>query len=249
MNRFCRSLLTTTVLATFSGTGALSHSIAEEEEVCLADKCQHGRGLLQVGSERHPHPKAKASEKQGVHRLSAARRSHMCMCDEWPKHKSIHEHAAKKVVKASLSEVADKAVQRIDLPTLESKMRDVDSAFLIVFYVDWCHHCQRFVGQSSTEKDAGTPPLEKVGKDIKSADGPPVYKFLMEDGGEDAEEPPPEFEIQGYPTIYLKKKGSKMPVEYPGNYEGTDGLHDLKVWTMRNWNRASRSEDADEDYD
>lgn len=258
MNRFFRSLFTTTsalwlaaLLVTLSGHFAVSHPLAEEEEVCHTDKCQPGRGggLLQVGSERHPHhQKGKASEKQAVHRLSAARKSRMCMNDEWPKvdHKKVHEHGTKKVVKASLSEVPEAAVQSIDLPTLKSKMRDEDSAFLIVFYVDWCHHCQRFVGKSSS-KNLGKP-LEMVAKDIKEGHGPPVYKFLMEDEEGEAE-PPPEFEVLGFPTIYLKKKGSGNPVEYPGNYEGTEGLHDLKVWTMHNWNKPSKSDDEDESED
>lgn len=73
---------------------------------------------------------------------------------------------------------------------------------LIEFYAPWCGHCKSLA-----------PKYEELGKALK--DEPNVQVVKMDATANDV---PPEFTVQGFPTIYFYPK-SKVPQKYEGGRE------------------------------
>jgi len=88
-------------------------------------------------------------------------------------------------------------------PAEFSSQVGADKKTLVLFYADWCGHCQKFMPEWDEEI---TPALKPLG----------VQPIRVNVGGNTAEEEAlkNEYNVKGFPTIVFIKNGA--PVEYDG---------------------------------
>jgi len=84
---------------------------------------------------------------------------------------------------------------------------DVDKDALIEFYAPWCGHCKNLA-----------PKYEELATKLKDED---VVIAKMDATANDV---PPNYKVEGFPTIYWLPKNTKTPVVYNGGREVKDFL-------------------------
>ncbi len=78
---------------------------------------------------------------------------------------------------------------------------------LIEFYAPWCGHCKQF-----------EPKYKELAKELKDDKNLVIAK--MDATSNDA---PPEYKVEGFPTIYFAPAGSKKsPIKYSGDRKAED---------------------------
>jgi len=107
-----------------------------------------------------------------------------------------------------------------------------DKDVLIEFYAPWCGHCKQL-----------EPKYKKLGEKFKGVDTVVIAKMDAT-----ANDYPPEYEVSGFPTIFLKPSGkNSKPVKFEGGQrEVTDFVDFIKKNAKTPWSfskkRKGRSE-------
>lgn len=97
--------------------------------------------------------------------------------------------------------------------TFNELVTQPDADVLVEFYAPWCGHCK-----------ALEPKYKKLAKKLKGVDGIVIAKLDAT-----ANDYPPFYQVSGFPTIYLAKKGEKSePILYDGAREVKDFLKFLR---------------------
>ncbi|KAJ1917152.1 protein disulfide-isomerase precursor [Tieghemiomyces parasiticus] len=86
----------------------------------------------------------------------------------------------------------------------EKIVMDPSKDVLIEFYAPWCGHCKKLA-----------PVWEELGE--KYADHPSIVVAKLDGTENDVPVKPEDFQIQGFPTIKLVKRGTNEVVEYSGD--------------------------------
>jgi protein disulfide-isomerase-like protein len=76
-----------------------------------------------------------------------------------------------------------------------------DASWLVEFYAPWCPHCKSAV-----------PELEKLGKAFVKSGRADIK--LGKVNGDDQEKLAEKYNVEGFPTLLLFKKGQAKPVEF-----------------------------------
>ncbi|CAJ0942483.1 unnamed protein product, partial [Mesorhabditis belari] len=105
-----------------------------------------------------------------------------------------------------------------------NKVIDGTKDALIEFYAPWCGHCKTF-----------EPKYAELAKSLKSSE-PNLVLAKMD---ATANDPPADFEVKGFPTIYFLPAGEKNPVPYSGNRD----LTDLKKFMAKHAKKSFKKEE------
>ena len=116
--------------------------------------------------------------------------------------------------------------------TVDEYLNDQTKDILVEFYAPWCVHCQRM-----------DPVLRKVAKHFKKNTDIMIAKYNAV-----ANEVPPGYDVESFPTIYFKKKGETTATHYGGNR----GFDDLRSYIEDNAvslesERKEKEEEASKD--
>jgi len=101
-----------------------------------------------------------------------------------------------------------------------------DKDVLIEFYAPWCGHCKQL-----------EPKYKKLGEKFKGVDSVVIAKMDAT-----ANDYPPEYEVSGFPTIFLKPSGkNSKPVKFEGGQrEVTDFVDFIKKNAKTPWSFAKK---------
>ena len=131
--------------------------------------------------------------------------------------KQINKGTIKPFVKSAPVPKHDKGpVKTVVGSTFERIVNDESKDVLIEFYAPWCGHCKSF---------------EPKYKQFAAKHNSEQPNFVVAKFDATVNDPPENYSVEGFPTIYLAPAGAKQkPIKYSGNRD----LKDLEDFVRKN---------------